>query len=47
MPNITATIINGKSRYRVELSPGTSVEASTLAEILRFVFEYGGNNAES
>lgn len=41
MDNIKATIVNGQTRYSIELSPGVTVEASTLAEILRVIAEYG------
>lgn len=46
MSNITTTLVNGKIRYRVELSPGASVETSTLSELLNILFELGGNNGE-
>lgn len=40
MDEIKTTTVNGQTRYSVELSPGLRVEASTLAEILRFIMEY-------
>ena len=42
MSNITTTLVNGKIRYRVELSPGASAETSSLSELLEILFAYGG-----
>jgi hypothetical protein len=44
MDNIKATVVDGKVRYSLELSPGVTIEASTLAELLRVLVEYGANN---
>jgi hypothetical protein len=44
MSNITYYTINGVTRYSIELSPSFKVEASSLAELLRFLSEYGGEN---
>lgn len=44
MDNIKTTIVNGQTRYSIELSPGTTVEASSLAELLRIVFDHGDTN---
>jgi len=42
--NIKATIVNGQTRYSVELSPGVTIEASTLGELLRVLLDYGVTN---
>lgn len=44
MDNIKTTVVNGRIRYSIKLSPGASVETSTLAELLQFIIDYGGNN---
>lgn len=44
MSNIKAKIVNGQVRYSVQLAPGLTAEANNLAEILRFVIEYGGTD---
>lgn len=44
MENIKTQIVNGQVIYSVQLAPGLSAEANNLAEILRFVIEYGGND---
>lgn len=42
MSNINYYVVNNKVRYTVQLAPGLSVETSTIAELLNFLFEYGG-----
>lgn len=44
METIKTTTVNGQTRYSVQLAPGLSVETNNLAEILRFIIEYGGTN---
>lgn len=44
MSDIKVIYVDGKVRYSVQLSPGLSAEANNLAEILRFVIEYGGTD---
>lgn len=44
MDNIKATLVNGQTRYSVELAPGVTAEANSLAEILRIILEYGVNH---
>lgn len=41
---MTITIVNGKKRYAVELSPGLKVESGSLDNLLRFLMRYGGIN---
>lgn len=47
MSNIKFTIVNNKVRYSAELSPGSTVEAGTLAEILNFLLQYGASNGKT
>lgn len=42
MTNIKYYSVDGKARYTVQLSPSFNAEASTLSEILAFLFKYGG-----
>lgn len=44
MDNIKVAIVNGQSRYSIELAPGVTAEANSLAEILRVILEYGVNH---
>jgi len=47
MSNINYYVVNNKVRYTIQLSPGLTVETSTLAELLDFLYEYGGINEET
>lgn len=44
MDNIKTTVVNGQVRYSLQLAPGLTVETNNLAEILRFVIEYGASD---
>lgn len=44
MPNINYYTVGTGVRYTAQLSPGVSVEANTLAELLNFLFKYGVTN---
>lgn len=43
MSNINYYVVGGTVRYTVQLSPSFTVETNNLAEILQFLFEYGGS----
>ena len=44
MSNVTYYTVNGKTRYVLQLSPSFKVEANSLAELLRFLANYGGSD---
>lgn len=44
MSNVSYYTVNGQTRYVIQLSPAFKVEANSLAELLRFLANYGGND---
>lgn len=47
MSNINYYVVNNKVRFTVQLAPSLTVETSTLAELLDFLYQYGDINEET